>query len=192
MLKIVSKKKAVNAAQGKFAKLVRTAWTSRERRNVTWRPNSLEMDIAHNGQLWFSPQVADSLNANGNLRHWNAFGPYTPDGNLQIAVEINLPIGRLDNGVSGFVARDREDGDRYLFHDGGIGGGVKGVTRDRFLAWSRLELTTVLVPEGEARGGILLAALDDGSGIDALVEFLRKTIAFKARVKEENAGGEGR
>jgi hypothetical protein len=186
MFKVIAKKGATNAAQAKFAKVIRKGWTNLERRTITWRPSSIELEISHNGRFWFASKVVES-EAGGDPRHWNSFGSYERSGNLQIAAEINLPIIRPNNRVSAFVVKERETGDRHVLHDGGVGGGVRGITTDRFLEWSGLDLVGAATPDKDVRNGIIVASLDDGSGLEALTVFLDKAIEFKRLVKSENS-----
>jgi hypothetical protein len=47
------------------------------------------MTIYHNGTYWFGSIPPNEKDA--TPRYWNPFGEYRETGNLQIAVEINVP-----------------------------------------------------------------------------------------------------
>ena len=109
-----------------------SAWPNRKKRLVVWRPNSREMNVVHNDKYWFAWAKPDPNDT--TPRYWNSFGRYRDNGNLQIAVEINIPTNSDSKRVAGFFAKDTETGIVYLMHDGGVGGGRKGVGRASFLA----------------------------------------------------------
>jgi hypothetical protein len=75
-----------------------------ETRVVVWRPDSREMTIYHNGTYWFGSIPPNEKDA--TPRYWNPFGEYRETGNLQIAVEINVPTKLNERRVSGFFARE--------------------------------------------------------------------------------------
>jgi hypothetical protein len=181
MLEIEGHKAALTAAQTRFAYLVRKEWSKSETRTLVWRPDRIDLEIAHNNRFWFASTVVP--NESGELRHWNSFGVYNSSGPLQIALEINIPVDRIDGRVSGFVAVDAESAHRFVLHDGGVGGGFKGVGRDAFLESSGLKPIPVALPDGRVRFGVVVAALDSHSGLSPLVGFLERAIEFKARVR---------
>jgi hypothetical protein len=177
MLHLVEAKKDKAAAQEKFSRLIRDVWRKTENRLIVWRPDAIELPISHDGDLWFA---SDTTGGEGStLRYWNSFGKYDRTRNLNISVEINIPMKSNDARVSGFIARDPSTGRRYVMHDGGVGGGRKGIGRSAFLAWSDLSPVPVIDTAGKIRLGIIVAPLD-GSGIDAtLASFVKRVIAFK-------------
>jgi len=166
---------------------VRAAWKSREHRRVVWRPSSRELDVIHNGSIWFasvSPEKDQST-----PRYWNSFGSYSKNGDLQIAVEINIPIASNERTVSGFFARDADTGTVYLMHDGAVGGGRKGVGKTTFLAWSGEKLVPVQDSEGVARLGILVTPIEPRAIGGHIARFVRKVVNFKEAVRNGEAIG---
>lgn len=67
-------------------------------------------------------------------RYWNCFGTDNIVDNkyLNITVEINVPITGKNFRVSGIWAMDSHN-NYYLLHDGGIGGGSKGIGKELFV-----------------------------------------------------------
>src|SRR5690606_3859775 len=90
MLKLVTDRSEKLSAQKRFATLLRSSWDRRQVRTVIWRPESVELPISHNGKHWFGSDTTPE--AHGVYRFWNSFGEYTKEGNLNITVEINIPI----------------------------------------------------------------------------------------------------
>jgi len=144
--------------QKMFARLLRNSWRRKERRVIVWRPSSAEMDIVHQGVIWYTTNEPERQQK--TPRFWNAFGRYQVSGNLRIAVEINIPSASNSRRVSGFWAKDVRTGAVFLMHDGGIGGGSPGVGRDAFLAWISAKLIPVVDSQGVSREGVIVTALN--------------------------------
>ena len=167
-------------ARAKLRAQLEKAWSNREQRLVVWRPSSRHLTIHHNKQYWFaSPPPGDDIIP----RYWNPFGAYRENGGLQIAVELNVPTESNSKQVSGFFARDAETGAVYLMHDGGVGGGRKGVGRTAFLAWSDSKLIPVVDANGDVRLGIIVAPVDAKRTAADIARFVQSTIDFKEAVK---------
>lgn len=182
MLEVVTDAEAKAALQAQLEQLVRRAWPRKQVRRIVWRPDGIDLPISHDGEHWFAPHVAGE--GAGIRRYWNSFGDYRADGSLQITVEINIPLDSNSRQVSGFFARDPETGVAYLMHDGGVGGGRKGIGKDAFLAWSNLLQIEVHEDGREPRRGIIVAPLDAASLDGALTQFVGKVSAFKQAVGE--------
>lgn len=114
-------------------------------------------------------------------RHWNSFGIYGDHGIEGIGVEINIP-SRFNSGrVAGFFARDPITGVTYVLHDGGIGGGRKGIGKDSLLAWLGEEL--VLATNGkEVREGLVVAQLGSPHLSAQIWRFVQRIDRFKHAV----------
>ncbi|WP_165667187.1 hypothetical protein [Metapseudomonas otitidis] len=180
MLRLVETRAEKISAQRRFAKEIERAWGTRERRTVAWRPSRKELPIAHNGHLWFA-QIRPHDDQQ-TLRYWNSFGVYDAVGNLQIAVEINIPIDSNTRRVSGFFAKDDSTGAVYLMHDGGVGGGRRGIGQENFLRWSSKHPVPVMASDGSERFGIIVSGLDDESLSVNISSFVQSVIDFKAAI----------
>jgi hypothetical protein len=180
MLELVETKSEKIAAQRRFAKAMESAWIGEERRTVVWRPSSKVLPIAHNGVLWFA-QIRPHDDQH-TLRYWNSFGVYNNSGNLQIAVEINIPVESNTRTVSGFFAKDQATGSIYLMHDGGVGGGRPGIGQENFLRWSSKQPEPVMASDGSYRFGIIVSEIDGASLSVNVSSFVQSVIDFKAAV----------
>lgn len=112
-------------------------------------------------------------------RHWNSFGVFqAAAGTQSIIAEINVPVSGDDARVSGAFAKDSVTGDIYLMHDGGLGGGRKGVGREPFLATLSDPVIEVRTAS-RSRAALRIANLAD-PGLAALIwRFVQKAQAFK-------------
>jgi hypothetical protein len=180
MLTLIGSPKEKAEARAKLQARIERAWHNRETRLVVWRPSSRRISVQHNGKYWFAsfPPGDDII-----PRYWNPFGEYHESGSLQIAVELNVPTRSNGRQVSGFFARDAETGAAYLMHDGGVGGGRKGVGQKTFLAWSESKLVPVLDQQGDIRLGIVVAPVDATSTAADIARFVQRAIEFKDAVK---------
>lgn len=181
MLEMIEQPTAKKRAQARMVSLVRKVWPNRQKRLVAWRPSSAELWIQHNNEYWFNS--SESGNSGGQHRYWNPFGTYSDNGTLGISVEINIPINDNTRRVSGFFARDRNSGTLYLMHDGGIGGGRKGIGRDAFLEATNARPQKVQTSSG-VRIGLIVAPLDARHFEAGISSYLRNVITFKAAVTE--------
>jgi hypothetical protein len=168
-------------AQRQLTATLHKAWQSRETRMVVWRPDKRELRINHNGTYWFASLRPDDDEA--EPKYWNPFGLYRENGNLQIAVEINIPTRSNTKRVAGFFARDSESGAISLMHDGGVGGGREGVGRLPFLAWSNAKLLPVVDTQDRIRLGIIVAAVESRTTAHDLSRFIRQAVDFKLAVQ---------
>ena len=125
---------------------------------MVWRPDSRQIKVHHNETYWFG-SVAPNKD-DKTPRYWNPLGEYRPNGTLQISVELNVSTDSNSKRVSGFFAKDSQTGQVYLMHDGGVGGGRKGVGQTAFLAWSDSKVVAVTNAEGDVRLGIIVAPID--------------------------------
>lgn len=133
------------------------SWPRKEKRVVVRRPGSRQITVHHNGRHWFGSVAPNDDDL--TPRYWNPLGVYRVNGTLQISVELNVPTGSNSRRVSGFFTKDTQTGQVYLMHDGGVGGGRKGVGQTAFLAWSDSELVPVADTEGDVRLGIIVAPI---------------------------------
>lgn len=180
MLELIEDASDKADAQSLLEEIVRKTWRRSEHRLVVWRPSSRELQIAHDHQFWFATVELDDDAT--TPRYWNSFGIYQPgQGGLVITVEINIPTTTNSGRVSGFFARDTDTGQVYLMHDGGVGGGRKGIGREAFLKWSGALPVGVATSSGDSRYGLVVAPLNKHFG-RRLVYFLETVRDFKAAV----------
>lgn len=114
-------------------------------------------------------------------RHWNSFGVYGPNGVGGIGVEINIPSEQNSGRVAGFFARDPASGLIYVMHDGGIGGGRKGISKYPFIAWMDEDLE-LAVADKTKRVGLRVAELGSTDLAAQIWHFVQKVDRFKKEV----------
>lgn len=183
MLVLLEGPKEKRAAQSALKRALQTQWTKRERRIVTWRPNSKELTIVHNERYWYAGIVINDHQK--GIKHWNSFGDYQAKGHLRIAVELNIAIEDPTKRVAGFFAKDSVSGKVFVMHSGKIGGGAPGVGKDAFITWSADRLVVVEGTGGSSREGFLVAAVDETDTAPAIARFLNKVTRFKEAVAEK-------
>jgi hypothetical protein len=182
MLNILEEREDKMRAQAKLDELIKRSWRKHERRLIVWRPNRRDLTIAHNDHLWFAA-VRPSRDQKIK-RYWNSFGAYSATGNLFISVEINIPTESNSRTVSGFFALDPITKVIYLMHDGGLGGGQKGVGQTEFLNWSGDKPVPAYDSQGGVRIGFIVAALEGPSAVQSISRFVEKVISFKQAVRD--------
>ncbi|SDG44027.1 hypothetical protein SAMN05216338_1001310 [Bradyrhizobium sp. Rc2d] len=163
-------------AQEKLEARLQKSWQNQEKRVVVWRPDSRRMAVHHNGRYWYGSLPLGPKEVS-IPRRWYPFGEYRESGNLEIAIELNMPWSN-DKRVSGFFAKDAETGAVYLMHDGGVGGGRKGVGRMPFLAWSNSKLVPVAGAD-DVRLAVVVAPVDASSTAADIARFVQSAIDFK-------------
>jgi hypothetical protein len=125
--------------------------------------------------LWYSMRKEDN-------RWWNVFGlgnPKDTKANLPIVVEIN-PSFTGSRQCAGLFLEDSR-GRLYLAHTGRVGGGRKGIGKQRFLAEVGEDFDLV----GE-HGDILIGRLDGKGFLRELAEFVQIVKNFKDEVVSAN------
>ncbi|MCA6105296.1 hypothetical protein [Bradyrhizobium australafricanum] len=163
-------------AQEKLEARLQKSWQGRETRIVVWRPDSRRITVHHNGRYWYGSLPLGPKEVSIPHR-WYPFGEYRESGDLDAAVELNVPWSN-DKRVSGFFARDAETGAVYLMHDGGVGGGRKSVGRIPFLAWSNSKLVPVAGGD-DIRPAVVVAPVDASSTAVDVARFVQLAIDFK-------------
>jgi len=181
MLTLVESKVEKVRAQRALQSRLERSWPRQEKRVVVWRPASRQITVHHKGRYWFGSVAPNDDDL--TPRYWSPLGEYRANGTLQISVELNVPTSSNSRRVSGFFAKDTQTGQVYLMHDGGVGGGRKGVGQTAFLAWSDSKVVPVADIEGDVRLGIIVAPIDAKNTASDIARFLQRTIDFKAAVK---------
>jgi len=172
------------AAQQAVEQSVKARLKSRGRRNIGFPSGNRDEVIFSrgSGQLWCAFGSAEDAAV---PRTWNAFGVYDANRRTQmITVEINIPTTSNSASVAGFFARDPATGAVYLMHDGGVGGGKRGVGRAAFLAWSNSELLEVERGKRGPREGVMIGRVDSRDLTSRLWRYVQLVRAFKDAVDE--------
>ena len=165
---------------------IRDALTDKGKLNIGFPGGNLDEIIYSNGdgKLWCAFGSADTAPI---PRRWNAFGVFDANRQSQvITVEINIPTQANSAHVAGFFARDPASGRTYLMHDGGVGGGRRGIGRNAFLAWSKTTLVDVAKIGGLGRPGIVVGDVNALELPSRLWRFVRLVNCFKKAVSQGN------
>src|SRR5262245_24347628 len=135
MFQLLESRERIAKAQKKLESTIRSAFKQTAIRNIG-HPGGhrKEARVRTDGNYWFW-STDHSGDQRPHPRRLNWFGLFQDRDILEISVEINIPHDRKDNNVAGFFARDTESGSIYLFHNGRVGGGRKGVGKSAFLVW---------------------------------------------------------
>jgi hypothetical protein len=122
--------------------------------------------VATDGEHWFwtnDHRGSDVF----TKRRLNWFGVLNQSPGVSITVEINTVYKGRNDRAAGFFARDSETGLIYFLHSGRVGGGAKGVGKDRFLTWAALTKkrpVEVVDSLGNIRIGLIIMPIE-GTGV---------------------------
>jgi hypothetical protein len=179
MLELVERRSEKARLQKRLESVLREALPNPpEMRDIGWRSGGERMRVFHNNDYWHTVKNDTGLKI---PRYWNSFGRYDPDRaiKLVISVEINIATTSNDGRISAFFARDSDTDAVCLLHDGGVGGGKPGVSKNNFLHWLRPKLKSVTRSNGATRRGILITPLDSDRAGRNILRFVESVIEFK-------------
>jgi hypothetical protein len=134
---------------------------------VHWRPGE---------QIW---AILDADFA-GN-RYWCAFGTQDPTlaSGLTLVCEINPPVEGVNRRCAGLFVRDA-DGRIYLTHSGRVGGGRKGIGKQRFRAFlSDGDVRWVRWPDGAESDVIVVGQVGEEDLPTRVARFVHAVEQFK-------------
>lgn len=142
---------------------------------IGWRGGSTSSEVYWDTEteIWFSAKG----DAEGH--YWNAFGVDNPAKYkmLSIHCEINFPFSGINRRLAGAVARTL-DGALVLTHNGGIGGGAKGIGQDLF--WTQYSRLADAIIDGSAKRSVaVVGILDSPSFLDQLSSFVHEVVRIK-------------
>ena len=182
MLALISKTSRKKTAQQELKRNLKNALKPRGIYKIGFLGGNESRQIyaAGEGKLWVAFGESKS---SGKTRYLNLFGVYEPDLSQQISiVEINIPIDDNRRNVAGFFAEDKETGDIFLMHDGGVGGGRAGIGKSAFLACSKHKLIEIAEDNGKIRIGIAVGRLQDRDLSGRILAFVESVQSFKEQV----------
>jgi hypothetical protein len=183
MLTLVEAVKEKRDLQQRFVRTLGRHLDRRVKRTIGWRGESIEAEVLTNGHIWFKRKKLTKADGGRIPRYWNAFGLLPEQGNLHIAVEINIATESNTENIAGFFAREPKSGQVLLMHSGKIGGGGEGVGKSAFLSWSMLQRVSVTSVDGNERLGVIVAPIDAPNTVDRLAQFIERVAEFKEAVK---------
>ncbi len=113
MFVLLEKKREIAEAHALLQLTIEKNFGKRDTRNIGY-PGGTTYDakVKTNGEYWFwSNKFKEET---PNPRQFNWFGVFEPQSGLQISVEINTPFSGSNQQVSGYFARNPDDGQVYL------------------------------------------------------------------------------
>jgi len=113
----------------------------------------------------------------------NFFGVVSEKPEVNIGIQINIPMAGRNNGVAGFFARELASGQVFLMHSGVLGGSKNGVGRAAFVDASGLELIKVAVSKGRPRPGIIVMPVAGENASTQGLKFVDAVVHFKDEVR---------
>lgn len=119
----------------------------------------------------------------GIPRNLNWFGLFNRKNDLAITVEINVAFNSRQLRIAGFFARDSDTNLIYLLHSGRVAGGMKGVGRSAFLAWSHERLVEVVNSASVIREGIIIMPVSGTAAIRPAIRYIDRVARFKQAVR---------
>lgn len=182
LLKLIEDRKAKDNAQRELESVVKAALKRQGIRNIGFPSGNRDEVVYSNGtgKLYCAFGSAEDAKI---PRRWNAFGVFDERRHAQmITVEINIPTTTNSASVAGFFARDPYTDTVYLMHDGSVGGGKKGVSRNAFLWWTAQSLVEVERPDGRAREGVVIGRVNSRDLPSRLWRYVQSAHAFKDAV----------
>jgi len=174
--------KEIDTAQKMMSDLLKNNSTKSGTINLGYPAGNRDVEVfwAQDYDMWWG---YNRLEDEKIPRHWNPFGKGEPEWDTNhshnITCEINMPLSVATRMVSGLFVKDNEE-NYYVAHDGGIGGGKKGIGRSNFEdffadpgAW-----TNVSDQKGNRRM-ILVSNLEDDEAVSQISNFVNKVYEFK-------------
>lgn len=183
MFSLLESKEEIAKAQRKLETTFRREFKQKVVKNIGY-PGGTEFNatVFTDGNYWYwTNDLKGSKEPNPRQLNW--FGIFQNKPSLDISVEINTPYEGRNNQIAGFFARDNDTGSIYLFHSGGVRGGMKGVSQTAFLAWSDKKLTEIADVSGEIRHGVLVMPIDAKAATVSAVRYTKQIADFKQAVR---------
>lgn len=186
MFSLIESKEGIAKAQRKLEAAIRRDFKTIAVKNIGYRGGKThDAKVLSDGRHWFW-STDYKYSGTPNPRRLNWFGLFRKNVDLQITVEINIAYEGRNDQVAGFFARDNDTGLIYLLHSGGIGGGIKGVCKAAFLAWSEQRLVDVADSSGGIREGVLVMPIEGIAATRSAIRYIDAIARFKQAVR----GGE--
>ena len=183
MFSLIESKVEIAKAQRKLEATIRQNFKTKAVKNIGY-PGGTTSDakVVTDGRYWYWASDYDNEET-PNPRRLNWFGLFKDDSDLQISVEINTTYEGRNDQIAGFFARNNDTGSIYLMHSGRVGGGTKGVGKDKFLAWSDQRPIDVVDSSGGIREGVLVMPIEGIGAARSAVRYIDIIARFKQAVR---------
>ena len=137
---------------------------------------------------WFEKHRLWWAYAEGPHKHWNSFGIVSSERELEPKppapiCQINFPIDDPTYKTAGAFAREGEDR-LYVVHDGGVGGGRRGIGQKAFQAYTvdKLDWWPCGWYTGVSKKVVRISLLDDANLVANIGDFTAIVDEFKRSV----------
>ncbi|HXW93278.1 MAG TPA: HNH endonuclease signature motif containing protein [Terriglobales bacterium] len=170
-----------NDSDKAFAELrtVLTKGTRSFKRDIGWPSGHGEYRVYwhDNYGFWALPQYRTT---NSSSRFWFAYGTQDPAKrkHLKMTCEINPPKSGRNGRCAGVFLRN-SGGALYLAHNGRVGGGKKGVGKQKFRHFYGVPTQTVKWLDGKSADLFVIGKVPDQKFLSNLARFIRKVDEFK-------------
>lgn len=184
MLELIEEKDEKAKYQEKLHEKIIEFSTSDKDGGVATRGGDMDatLYLADNNRIWYAHYTTAEP---GTIdRYWNGFGIYNNTKKLQnVRVEINIPTKSNTGQVAGFFAKRKSTGEIFLMHSGKIGGGGKGVGKEKFLGSIQKKTHDVIDANEDTRIGLIVCGLTSPTIQQDIVAFVDTVIKFKEDAK---------
>ena len=185
MLRLITSRKEIKDCQNKLESQLKNHLPYKEKLDIGFQGGKITNDVFYSDSLWYSTSILDDADI---PRYWNAFGlGKRDDGNQIIIVEINPPLEGKTRQVAGLFAKDEITNDYFILHRGKIGGGRKGIGKDRFKNWYRGKWVNVFDDQGNPEEGILISSISSKNLVAKITAFVREVAEFKDDVTNQKS-----
>ena len=182
MFTLIESKEEIKRAQRKLEASISRDFKTKEVKKISYRPRKIDAEVFTNGSYWYWSSDYNDKEIS-NPRRLNLFGLFRGNADLQISVEINTAYEGRNDQVAGFFARDNDTSSIYLFHSGRVGGGIKGVGKTAFLAWSNQRPIDVVDSSGGIKEGVLVMPIMGVAASRSAVRYIDAIASFKKAVR---------
>ena len=184
MLRLITSRNEIQKCQKEFEARLKKLLPKKERLDIGFQGGKITNDVFYRSNLWYSTLILQDADI---PRYWNAFGlGKRKDGNQIIVVEINPPIEGSTKQVAGLFAKDEVTNDFFILHRGKIGGGRKGIGREKFKNWYRGKWVQVFDDQGNDEEAIIISSIASKDLLPKLTEFVREVAKFKESIANKH------
>jgi len=176
MFQAVTKGSEISECQRVLRRKLEKTLGQRTKAGVGYQGDAHMRVVWHSAPLWYSYAKDTSARV---PKHWNAFGlNLRSTGSNSIIVEINPPLNGYTKQVAGLFAKTKS-GKIALLHTGKIGGGRKGIGKQKFRKWFKGEWVKVANDRNTQDDAILVAYINAQTFVKNVLDFVEKVNRFK-------------
>ena len=183
MFQYIEDKAEIARAQRKLEATIRRDFRIKTTKDIGWQGGrQRDAKLVTDGCYWFWSEDHRGRNVR-NPRRLNWFGTLSERPGVAITVEVNTSYAGISGQAGGAFAREANSGRIYLLHSGRVGGGAKGVGKQKFLTWCTSNGQTpveVLDSSGKSHLGLPIMAIDGTGATKSAIRYVNDVKTFKA------------